>query len=247
MTSFLSGGAIWLKAFFGDRSDRFLWKVPGVIHVGANTGQERISYAERLLAVVWIEANPQAFSVLVDNIRDFPRQSALLGLVADRDDVEFEFNISTGSGAASSIHELNEVHRIWPNVAYERKTKLRGTTLPALLQRGGFDHKQYPALVLDTQGSELLVLQGSVHILPDFRYIKTEAADFEAYTGCCKVDEISGFLAGQGFREAERTLFASDGDGRNYYDVLYVNTRFRSFLPISLQGVWRHVSAKFHR
>lgn len=247
MPNQLSGAAIWLKAFFQDRNDRFLWKVPGVIHVGANTGQERARYAERLLGVVWIEANRDAYEVLVANIRPFPRQSALLGLVADRDGAPFDFNISGGDGAASSIHDLKEVHRIWPHVAYERKARLHSTTLPALLQQNGIDHKLYPALVLDTQGSELLVLRGSESILPDFRYIKTEAANFEAYAGCCLVDEISSFLFGHGFREVRRRLFASDGAGRDYYDVLYANTRSGPSLPLSLEGLWRHFTSTFHR
>jgi len=244
MANHFRGAFIWAKTFLCDRSDRFLWKVPGVIHVGANTGQERVRYLERLLAVVWVEANPDAFRVLEENIRSFPRQSALLGLVTDREGVEFGFNVSAGDGAASSIFELGQVHRIWPDVTYERKTTLRSTTLPELLRSHGIDHSQYPALVMDTQGSELLVLRGAQSILRDFRYIKTEAADFDAYAGCCRLDEITRFLASFGFTEVRRKLIASDGDGRNYYDVIYRNTRFAPSLPFSFEGAWRHLRFK---
>jgi hypothetical protein len=75
--------------------------------------------------------------------------------------------------------------------------------------------------VLDTQGSELLVLQGAVPILPHFRFIKAEAADFESYVGCCQITDLTAFLGQHGFSLARKSRFAGrDGVGV-YYDVLY--------------------------
>ena len=48
---------------------------------------------------------------------------------------------------------------------------------------------------MDTQGvMELMVLHGAVKLLPGLRYIKTEVADLESYSGCCTLKEISNFL-----------------------------------------------------
>ena len=58
----------------------------------------------------------------------------------------------------------------------------------------------FPALVMDTQGSELLVLRGADPRLPSFAFIKTEVADFEAYSGCCQLAEVTAFLSARGFR-----------------------------------------------
>jgi hypothetical protein len=75
--------------------------------------------------------------------------------------------------------------------------------------------------VLDTQGSELLVLRGAEQTLSGTKYVKVEVADFEAYTGCCKVDDISAFLGARGFRETTRHEFARREGGGAYFDIVY--------------------------
>jgi hypothetical protein len=59
-----------------------------------------------------------------------------------------------------------------------------------LIQIENIEIKKYQGLVLDTQGSELLILKGAEKILRNFSYIKVEAADFNAYEGCCQIDEL---------------------------------------------------------
>ena len=65
--------------------DRFLRNSRGVIHVGANSGQERDHYEKAKLEVVWIEPVPAVFAALVSNIRNHPRQKALNALATDTD------------------------------------------------------------------------------------------------------------------------------------------------------------------
>jgi len=74
---------------------------------------------------------------------------------------------------------------------------------------------------MDTQGSELLVLKGGLSLLKNFQYIKTEAADFESYKGCCLINDLSKFLNKLGFKEIKRIKFATRKKGGNYFDVLY--------------------------
>ena len=58
---------------------------------------------------------------------------------------------------------------------------------------------KYDALVLDTQGSELLVLKGAAGLLPNIKYVQAEVADFESYSGACRqlaeTDVFSEILA----------------------------------------------------
>ncbi|WP_143594022.1 FkbM family methyltransferase [Synechococcus sp. BO 8801] len=63
--------------------------------------------------------------------------------------------------------------------------RLKSTTLPSLLKVHQLDERDYQALIMDTQGSELLVLKGAIPVLKALPFIKTEVPDFEAYTGCC--------------------------------------------------------------
>jgi hypothetical protein len=110
---------------------------------------------------------------------------------------------------------------VWPDVAYAKTITLRSTTLATLLSSQGIDPAEYGALVMDTQGSELLVLKGAEPILKNFRYIKTEVADFEAYQGCCQLTDLDVLLTSHGFREISRRAFAKRAAGGNYYDVTY--------------------------
>ena len=113
-----------IKLLFGGKPDKFLKKITGVIHVGANTGQEIALYAQYGLSVVWIEPIPEIFEKLQSNLIGFPRQIAIKGLVTDLDNVEYQFHLANNNGASSSILELNLHQDIWPDVVYEKTIKV---------------------------------------------------------------------------------------------------------------------------
>jgi FkbM family methyltransferase len=85
----------------------YLRKVRGVIHVGANEGQERDLHAAFGLNVIWIEPIREVFQVLRDNISELQAQRALNYLVTDEDGKEYEFHIANNGGSSSSILDLS--------------------------------------------------------------------------------------------------------------------------------------------
>ncbi len=174
------------RLLFKNNPDKLLKKVKGVIHVGANTGQERELYAQYGLSVVWIEPIPEIFEKLLLNLMGFTGQMALKGLVTDQDDIEYQFHLASNNGASSSILDLNLHQDIWPEVGYEKSINLYSRKLSSLLNDNNINVSNYDMLVIDTQGSELLVLKGTGSILNNFTYIQTEVPDFEAYKGCCQ-------------------------------------------------------------
>jgi len=214
---------VWrpVRHLFKPDPNRFLRSVRGVVHVGANVGQERDLYFRHGLDVLWIEPIPEVFATLTQNLAGYPRQRALEALVTDRDDESYEFHIANNSGASSSILELKEHRELWPEVDYTRTVTLRSTTLATLLARECVDLDQYDALVMDTQGSELLVLRGAETLLGRFNFVKTEVPDFEAYEGCALLDDIAAFMSMHGFSERWRHCFARRAGGGRYYDVIY--------------------------
>jgi FkbM family methyltransferase len=139
--------------------------------VGANTGQERDLYHRYSLRVIWIEPIPWIFRRLTENIAGRQRQCALQAFVTDSDGAEVPFYVSNQS-AASSIFGLHLDREIWPTVEYDRVIRVRTTRLASFLQREAIDLAGYDALVIDTQGSELLALRGAEEILPAFAFIK---------------------------------------------------------------------------
>jgi FkbM family methyltransferase len=209
------------KYLFKKNPDKLLKKVKGVIHVGANTGQERELYAQFGLSVVWIEPIPEVFEKLQSNLIGFPGQIALKGLATDLDDVEYQFHLANNNGASSSILDLNLHQDIWPEVGYEKTIKLYSKTLTSLLNENNINMSEYDMLVIDTQGSELLVLKGAESILQNFTYIQTEVPDFEAYKGCCQLKDLQLFLGERGYREILRNRFATHPGGGSYYDIIF--------------------------
>lgn len=199
----------------------FLPLLRGVVHVGANTGQERRVYDSYGLRILWVEPIPEIFARLQRNIAGYEGQSAVQALVADRAGVEVDFHIADNQGASSSMLELARHQEIWPEVHTQRSVRMTTTTLPALVQAAGLDMADYNGLVMDTQGSELLVLQGARPLLHHFDFIKTEVADFEAYKDCCQLHDLGAFMAEHGFDEFERRPFRNMQPGRAYYDVVY--------------------------
>jgi len=204
------------------KNPNFLFKkISGVIHVGANTGQERKKYEQYSLAVIWVEPIPEVFEQLKKNITGYPNQKAFKYLLTDVDDQEIEFKIANNNGQSSSILNFGLHTHIWPNIHYVKSIQLKSSTLKSLVQREKINLQKYQALVIDTQGSELLILKGASEILKNFHYIITEAADFESYIGCCLIKDLSNFLDGFGFKEIVRTKFAHHSKAGNYYDVVY--------------------------
>jgi FkbM family methyltransferase len=171
-----------------------------------------------------VEAIPSVFADLKLNVAGLPRQRCANALVTDEDGREFSFHVASNNGASSSILDLADHREIWPDVSYVEDVKLVSVTLPTLLRLEGVEPTQYDLLILDTQGSELLVLKGAAPLLGGFRYIRTEVADFESYVGCARREEITDFLAGHGFKEWVVAPFAQRRNGGGqYYDILYRN------------------------
>ena len=204
--------------------DDFLAHTRGVIHIGANTGQERDRYWRHRLPVLWVEPIPEVFATLQKNLAGYPNQRAVQRLVTHEDGAECVFNVSSNNGQSSSILPLHEHKTVWPGVSYARTLALPSVTLPTLLREEAADASRYDALVMDTQGSELLVLRGAEPLLGGFRYIKAEAPDFESYKGCCRLADLDGFLEARGFRQIFKTRFPVSAEGKNYYDVVYERT-----------------------
>lgn len=213
------------RKLIGGDPNGFLKSCCGVIHVGANLGQERDLYAKHDLKVAWVEPIPEVFARLRENIVDYPDQIAIQSLITDRDGETVTLHVANNGGESSSILDLHEHKDIWPSVHYVEDIELATETLITALGKAEAAFDDYDALVLDTQGTELTVLKGAEKILPCIDYIKTEASDFEAYRGCTTVVEIETYLGRRGFTLIRRDKFAERSAGGAYYNVLFQRDR----------------------
>jgi len=204
------------------QTNAFLSDVKGVVHIGANSGQERDLYGSRNLSVIWVEALPDVFSALGENILPYPNQRALCYLLTEEDGKEYDFGVANNDGQSSSIFDFADHKKIWPHVHYKESITLQSVRFDTMIQRHAIDLAGYDALVMDTQGSELLVLKGMGDLVSNFRYIRSETADFEIYKGCCQLKDLDEYLIPRGFKRAQ-TWRAAGRPGVGYaYEVLYV-------------------------
>ena len=211
------------KPYFQIYVDQYLKKTSGVIHVGANSGQERFVYAQNNLSVLWIEPVTKYYLMLKNNIKNLTDQRALQYLITNKDDEKIKFYVSNDNGGSSSIFKIHHLDKLWRGVKHEKSILMKSITLDSLMIRENIN-ENYDALVLDTQVSELLVLEGASTLLKKIKYIKTEVADFEAYQNGCQFKDIDIFLAGHGFKQARQHKFRSKDNIGSYYDILYKKT-----------------------
>ena len=202
-------------------NNQFLKKVSGLVHVGANSGQERFNYKALDLDVIWIEPIPYVYKKLSKNIKFIDKQVALKALITDKDDIEYELKLTDNEGMSSSIFDLHLHKDIWPEIKNNKNIKIKSKTLETIFKEQKINNDMYQALIIDTQGSELLVLKGCKSILRKFKYIKTEASDFEVYKNCCQLKDIEKFMNNNGFCRVDINLFKEKILVGKQYDVLY--------------------------
>ncbi len=109
------GKRLYTRLRFGLQAEHsYLWKAHGIIHIGANAGQERELYAAFGLYVMWIEPIPEVFEALRLNISEFPKQRAYNYLVAGDDGKEYTLHIADNAGASSSTLDLSKHTAMYP-------------------------------------------------------------------------------------------------------------------------------------
>lgn len=199
----------------------FLNDVNGVIHVGANTGQERYAYELLGLDVLWIEPIKEVFLKLLNNTQSFNKQICLNKLITDQDNQYYDFFITNNDALSSSMFELKLHKKIWPNVKFQKKIRLKSNKLSTMFEENKFDLSKYQALIIDTQGSELLVLKGSIKILNQFKYIKLEVSDFESYKNCCQLPEIIEFMEKNNYERISKYSIGENNNIGYYYDLTF--------------------------
>src|SRR5687767_9672604 len=97
-------------------------KPKGILHVGANIGEEMDAYYQNgVKKVIWIEANPKLFPILKNNIRPYRSKGvytkAFPFCVGD-EEKDVVFHISNNAGQSSSYLELGTHKIAHPEVNY---------------------------------------------------------------------------------------------------------------------------------
>jgi len=196
------------------------WKIQatGVLHIGANTGQEaKAYYANGIERTVWIEPIPLIFGQLQENISKFPNALAFNELISNTDGFPEQLNISSNNGESSSILALG-THKVkHPDVHYIDKIALTTRRLDTLFKNNNLNIEDYQFLNIDIQGAELLALKGMGDLLERVKYAYIEVNKDSLYEGCPLKPEIDDFMDKKGFFNVTVSWSGDNGWGDAFY------------------------------
>ncbi len=155
-----------------------------VLHIGADRGGELPQYKEMGVGeVVWVEANPEVYGELVENLEIMNisevKSSPYNQLISDKDDVELDFNLYYGWDAGHLVGNkgmsslLKAKNSWWGSECYKGTIKLNSLTLDTFLERNELGYS-FDMLNIDTQGAELMVLSGAKKILENVKEIQIQ-------------------------------------------------------------------------
>jgi FkbM family methyltransferase len=203
----------------------------GIIHIGANGGQESDRYYnEGNRKVIFIEAHPGILPRLIDRISKYENQKAIQALVTDVDGKEYDFFYdNNNAGQSCSLFDFHLHKKMFPRVTMAGTIKLIGKTLPTILKENNINIEEYRHINMDVEGAELLVLKGASSILHNFETIILEASDFESRIGQPFLKDIDEFMSSHSFVASnKRKIHHADGvnviniEEGNYYEVTYI-------------------------
>tara|TARA_Y100000590_G_C15682416_1_gene1000312 strand:- start:1471 stop:2070 length:600 start_codon:yes stop_codon:yes gene_type:complete len=184
----------------------------GIFHLGAHRGVEAEVYNWFGKNVIWIEALPENFENLKENLYFYKNQKAFLALLSDRNDENKKFFVSNNDAACSSMFDFTD--KIKTSEQWNKKDHkminsylLKTITLDKLLKDNKIDPKNYNHWVLDLQGAELLALKGAEESLKTCHSILIEVSKKQFYSGGVLWDELKKWLENRNFintREPEK-------------------------------------------
>lgn len=197
-------------------------KFNGVLHVGSNVGEERDVYREiGIEKQVWIEANPEIFLILKENISNNP-QAIAFNICAGDENKDVVLHISNNHSQSSSVLELG-THKIeHPNVYYVADVTVPMYKLEEFFAGIGVEGKfdDLDLLNIDVQGFELNVLKGMGDMVKQFKAIYLECNKDYVYEKCALVGDIDFYLGAYGFERVE-TKWAPN---KNWGDCLFIKS-----------------------
>lgn len=187
----------------------------GVLHCGANIGEEAPVYNELgVFNQIWIEANPVIYDKLKNNIAGNECAIAYNACIGDVQDEEVTFHVSNNGSQSSSILELGTHKTAHPEVHYVENVRMYLTRIDHLLP----DLTGYDFLNIDLQGAELKALKGMGELIKGFKWAYLEVNKEELYKGCALVEDIDFYLGAYGFTRRETKWAGNTGWG----DALYI-------------------------
>lgn len=174
----------------------------GVVHVGADVGQEVPQYLDYgFKDILLIEANPERCAILRTKFGDDPRIGIFNYAVCDRQGV-IDLHIHTsrsGSTEPASILPMKRFKEIVKTLHTPKTISVPAITLDGLFEAHGLAFANYNFLNIDIQGAELLAFRGAQKLIGSVDAIISEVNVIEMYEDGALENDVVRFLEERGF------------------------------------------------
>ncbi len=198
--------------------DKYKIKSKGVLHLGANSGQEAEAYRQcGVERVIWVEALPELCEACRRHVAAYPNNIVLEACVSDVSGAKVKFHVASNGGQSSSFLEFGTHEQEHPSVYFTKTVEMQTVRVDDLLKRNKIELDGGDWFGnLDVQGSELLALRGMGQLLWKFGHIYVEVNTRPLYKGCPMVEDIDDYLVEFGFTGKE-TKMTNHSWGDKFY------------------------------
>lgn len=180
----------------------------GVLHIGANVGEERFMYDKLgIKKQIWIEGNPEIFLRLKQNVSYNPDAVALNYVIGD-ENKETVLHIANNGSQSSSVLELGTHLQQHPEVNYIGDIYTTMHRIDSL----GLDLSGVDLLNIDLQGFEYQALMGMGDLLKGFKAAYIEVNKADVYKGCTQIDSMDLFMMANKFVRHDTKWVGNWGD-----------------------------------
>ena len=168
----------------------------GILHIGAHLGQEASRYSELKKRVIWVEAIPEIYEGLLTNIMKFENQKAVCALIGDENLINKTFYLSSNSKESSSLFNFARMNG-YPDLKMTESIILRMRTLDEIFSENEICN--YSHWVIDVQGAEMNVINGSLKLLKYCKSLLIEVSTRDVYENGTRYYDLLKLLENQGF------------------------------------------------
>jgi FkbM family methyltransferase len=175
--------------------------IHGIVHVGANDGQEVEYYLQvGIKRILCFEPLLEAFEKFHGKYGHIPGVLIKLCALANFDG-QAEFKVTQAEGCGSSLLDpLIQAEDMPLHYVVEARRTVHVSRFDTLVTEAEVDPSLYNCLVVDVQGMELPVLQGFGSHLLDFDCLCVECSGKPIYVGEVEAEAVLDYLGHFGFR-----------------------------------------------
>lgn len=202
------------------------------LHIGASFGQEASLYHQLGVETWHIEAIPDVFETLQENLLDMTDQHPINACLSNVAGLKTQFHIASNEGMSSSLLPLGRHQYEYPSITYDKEITVITETVDTLIESGLID-SDINFILIDAQGAELKILEGAQSLLNSGTVLAaiTETAVVPLYDGGSTYIEVSRLLSNHNLH-LRQAVFGEHG----WTDALYIKPYWQAAKPETEKG-----------